>query len=854
MPASQGFVTNERSLFIERARLGLWLIIAATIVFVVADITYRTAILGEILVAKSAHLVVVALVLWGLRGGGSKRYLDTLVVLAIGATAASSGAQGYLAGDGQVTRLSASAMLLGAAVLLPWSVTSQFVLSTVLCGVVFLQWMALHGDGPPYPLVGLIIVSGASLLIAREMGRSRQATARAIARMRWHEHALEEFLENAHDLIQWSDTDGRLVYVNRSWRRTLGYNDYEISAMRIRDLLHPDSYDVWEAACAGVLEAPTASRTLHAVFVAKDGSDILVEGHLQGSSAGGAPVRAILRDVTERHMAEEAKRETQMFLRSVLGAVPSLIITVNPEGRILFMNRTVEGFSKEETIGRTIFEYLEPEAHEIASEALRLAEAKRISTSYEVRGAGPLGTISTYFTRVAPIVRSGEVRALALISSDVTEQRKVEDERHREAMKAAALAKVGQVLIRSMEEPTLLNNLCRVTTEVFACDVSHTFLAEEDGAFRVAAGFGDTAEQWETLRSTRVPEPLAEPVVRRLHETGMMWIDVESTPDEPTLGIATRIGITAALYVPLRRGEEIVGLHTIAWRGRFHGLDKWQEDLARGIGDLASLALGTVRLVEELGAANRFKSEFLANMSHELRTPLNIIVGYNDMLLEGACGDLTEEQSDMLVRVQRNARELLGLMNSTLELSRHHTGRMPLKVTEVDVQALLAEIAREARARIGTRPIRVGSVIDAGVGTVWTDAGKVAMVLKNLVDNAIKFTREGEITIGAESAGDGIEVFVRDTGLGIDEAAIGRIFEPFHQASADDPVDGTSGVGLGLYIVRTLVDALGGSVSVQSAVGSGTAFRVWLPQRASEPRAQETDSAAQGFWSRRATA
>lgn len=854
MPASQGSVANDRSLFIERARLGLWLIIASTVIFVVADITFRTSILGEVFVAKSAHLVVIAVVMWGLRGGGSRRYLDALVILAVGLTAASSALQGYLAGDGQVTRLSVSAMLLGAAVLLPWSVTSQFVLSAVLCAVVFLQWMALHGDGPPYPLVGLVIVSGASLLIAREMGRSRRATARAIARMRWHEHALEEFLENAHDLIQWSDRDGRLVYVNRSWRRALGYNEYEISALRIRDLLQPESRDVWDAACVGVLEAPTASRTLHAVFLAKDGSDIVVEGNLQGSSDGGAPVRAILRDVTERHMAEEAKRETQMFLRSVLGAVPSLIITVNPEGRILFMNRTVEGFSKEETIGRTVFEYLEPEAHEVVREALRLAEAKRVSTSYEVRGAGPLGTISTYFTRVAPIVRSGEVRALALISSDVTAQRKVEEERQREAMKAAALAKVGQVLIRSMEEPTLLNNLCRVTTEVFACDVSHTFLAEEDGAFRVAAGFGDTAEQWETLRSTRVPEPLAEPVVRRLNEAGVMWIDVESTPDEPTLGIATRIGITAALYVPLRRGEEIVGLHTIAWRGRSRALDKWQEDLARGIGDLASLALGTAQLVEELGSANRFKSEFLANMSHELRTPLNIIVGYNDMLLESACGDLNEEQRDLLDRVQRNARDLLGLMNSTLELTRHQSGRMPLKVAEVAVQPLLAEIVREARARVGARPIRVASVIDAAVGTVRTDAGKLSMVLKNLVDNAIKFTREGEISIGAETAGEGIEVSVRDTGLGIDDAAIGRIFEPFHQASADDPIDGTSGVGLGLYIVRTLVDALGGSVSVHSQVGAGTTFRVWLPLHASETHAPGSSLVGQGFESRRASA
>src|SRR5262249_18511799 len=133
------------------------------------------------------------------------------------------------------------------------------------------------------------------------------------------------------------------------------------------------------------------------------------------------------------------------------------------------------------------------------------------------------------------------------------------------------------------------------------------------------------------------------------------------------------------------------------YRGRPEPGSAQQRQIARGIGQLASLALESVRLVEQLGQANRLKSDFLATMSHELRTPLNVIIGYNEMLLSGDFGALPDEQSDILQRVDKSARELLELVMATLDLSRLEAGRLPLSLETVALPSLLADIDRETR-------------------------------------------------------------------------------------------------------------------------------------------------------------
>jgi PAS domain S-box-containing protein len=240
----------------------------------------------------------------------------------------------------------------------------------------------------------------------------------------------------------------------------------------------------------------------------------------------------------------------------------------------------------------------------------------------------------------------------------------------------------------------------------------------------------------------------------------------------------------------------------------------------------AELALSQAKDVAE--AATRAKSEFLATMSHELRTPINVILGYSDLIAEREFGPLTDEQSKTLVRIRRNALELHELITSVLDLSRLEAGRLPMAVTEVEVPALLQELKAEIQEAYQRSQLHFGWKVEAGLAPLRTDPQKLKVVLRNLIGNAVKFTPQGSITVQASPKRGGVEVRVSDTGIGISPDALAVIFEPFRQVESA-ATQQYGGAGLGLHIVKRLLELLGGTVAVESEVGQGSTFCVWVP-------------------------
>lgn len=419
----------------------------------------------------------------------------------------------------------------------------------------------------------------------------------------------------------------------------------------------------------------------------------------------------------------------------------------------------------------------------------------------------------------------GVARQLAMGFSTVEAYRA----QQREAEVSGALARVGREIIAGLGRPDLLRQLCRVTTEVLHCDLSHTLLL--DGAqqtYRVVAGHGDSREGWEELRVLSLPRAIAGGLEAKLdmrEVAYVVWDDPQtSLPQE----FAIRSGVSSTAYAALRRGDELIGLQTAEYRAPGDGPSTYDERILSGIAWLGSVALDHVRVVEELERANSLKTDFVATMSHELRTPLNVIMGYSDLLLEGEYGDLTTEQADIVRRVDRSAGELLELINATLDLSRLEAGRLSLKEQSVDVAALLREIDQETQPLQQDKPaLALEWIAPARLRSIRTDRTKLKVVIKNLVTNAIKFTDTGGVSITATPREGGVEIAVRDTGIGIAPQDLDMIFEPFRQLDSS-VTRRFSGVGLGLYIVRRLVDMLGGTIEVESAAGSGSTFRVWV--------------------------
>ena len=275
------------------------------------------------------------------------------------------------------------------------------------------------------------------------------------------------------------------------------------------------------------------------------------------------------------------------------------------------------------------------------------------------------------------------------------------------------------------------------------------------------------------------------------------------------------------------------------------------------------------RLSAELLRANRAKSEFLANVSHELRTPLAAVVGFIDLLRDGAYGELSPRQAGPVERIEVSANHLRELVDQILDLSKLAAGRLEVATESLSLRAFVIDVASEVESLLNEKGLAFSIVVPATLPKVETDPTHLRQILVNLLGNAIKFTERGTITVRAARVPDGevaqmagrtrrrpmlaeggsfIALQVIDTGTGIAERDQERIFEEFEQVNAgtrgDSPRRGT---GLGLSISRRLARLLGGDITLESDLGAGATFTIWLPLDVDEPHpsvARQDSSAA----------
>lgn len=290
----------------------------------------------------------------------------------------------------------------------------------------------------------------------------------------------------------------------------------------------------------------------------------------------------------------------------------------------------------------------------------------------------------------------------------------------------------------------------------------------------------------------------------------------------------------ATLAVPVPgRGDAVLGVLAFHVAGVPPDRDRLTIR-AELVAALAADAVERLRLTAALRACDdavrageRLQARFMALVSHEIRTPLNVVLGYLDLVLEEVFGGVTDELREVLERVHLSARELTDLVAATLDLGHLAAGQLPFRAEAVDLafalHALHAEFAGKCQP---------GVTLDCELPDpppdLVTDPEKLGTVLKNLVGNAVKFTSAGHVRVFVRSAGEAVAIHVEDTGIGIPQEHLDSIFEMFRQV---DPPETRKhgGLGLGLWIVRRLVEDLGARMAVESRPGEGTTFRVILP-------------------------
>jgi signal transduction histidine kinase/HAMP domain-containing protein len=293
------------------------------------------------------------------------------------------------------------------------------------------------------------------------------------------------------------------------------------------------------------------------------------------------------------------------------------------------------------------------------------------------------------------------------------------------------------------------------------------------------------------------------------------------------------------LGVPMIAKEETLGVLSIYMRDQRGFSSEEELEFLTALVNQAAMAIYNSQLFEqtrnqaaELERSNKIKDEFLGVMSHELRTPLNIIMNYSEALQMGTFGQITAEQEKGTNKIRSQAGHLLSLINGILEITKIESGTVALLKEPIDLVEFMAD-NRTDYVMPMEKELTLEWHYPAHLPTIESDRVKLRQILTNLINNAIKFTDQGSVTIIADLLDEGrtFEFQVRDTGPGIPAEALPFVFDKFRQ------IDSTttrhySGAGLGLYIVKSFVEILGGTVSVQSTLGTGSQFTVRLPVNA----------------------
>ena len=396
-----------------------------------------------------------------------------------------------------------------------------------------------------------------------------------------------------------------------------------------------------------------------------------------------------------------------------------------------------------------------------------------------------------------------------------------------EAEIAAALVRIGETLSRRLGQPDVLDQVNRLTTEALGCDWSSLYLFDpRRGVYWMASNVGSPEDVRAELAQIEFP-PDSLTLLQALRPGEQIEIADACHQSWVPVELMRRLAVSAALYTPVARGDQIIGVMVTGYVSRRGAFSSRQRRLALGIANVAATTLENRRLIGDLQSANRLKSEFVATMSHELRTPLNVIMGYTEMLADGIVRTDEPAFDDTLGRIRTQSVELLNLVSATLDIGRLEAGREPLTLGDVTVGALFDELARELDALASPRvTLRWRNELD--VATIVSDRPKLKTILKNLVGNALKFTAEGVVEVTAVRDEGTVHFTIRDTGIGIAAEHLSVVFEMFRQVDSSSTRK-FGGVGLGLHIARRLAELLGGAIAVDSAPGVGSTFVVSLP-------------------------
>jgi PAS domain S-box-containing protein len=726
--------------------------------------------------------------------------------------------------------------------------------------------------------VWVITFGLAGLVFLFYFGRKERYTMRISE----SEEKYRELVESSSDAIFISDAgNGIIIDVNKSAEKITGYSREEMIGMRNTEFhffgLSDDYRAVFKDASAGKI-----SSYYDFQFKRKDGTVFFVDGNFSLAEVGGRKIlQVIFRDMTDRKLMEKKFEEDARFLQDIIDAVPSPIFYKDAAGLYLGCNRTFEkwfGINRQDIIGKSVFDLspfeLAQKYYEKDKELFDNPDKPQVyETSVQPRN-NLLRRVE--FNKSVFFDATGNIGGLVGAVHDITDRKKTEEQilifrRFTEAS-GQGFGMIGLDRKIAYLNPTLAGMIG---------------LDEPQSAY--GADFLEYYPEGERDRVVNAVIPLVLGTGQWIGETELLGREGKTIPVIGNFFIVRDEGgetlHIAVVYTDISERKKMEDEQHVLLRQSVAALKNGEEQKKKA------------------EVANRLKSEFLANMSHELRTPLSSVLGYSRLSgqLHSAISDNMQKLSDAIQNVSdpegasgvsgkggakkaekkragkkevdlgaalsniygmfqelmlkniesanfigiinQQGEKLLSLINDLLDLSQIEAGFLNLRIQPVSARLLLASVVATMSSVAKEKGIKLESnreSLDENDILFYADKKRLEQILQNLVDNGIKYSDTGTVSIDMNSTNGNVVMVVRDEGIGISKDENGAIFEQFRQ------LDGSltrsrGGIGLGLALVSRLVEAMEGVVAVESEIGKGSTFTVTLPYRKVIPDSDEKE-------------
>jgi PAS domain S-box-containing protein len=700
-------------------------------------------------------------------------------------------------------------------------------------------------------MLGVILVCSVFYLSRRNLAQ-RQRAADMMTEQR---ERLRVTLASIGDAVIITDTEGRITYLNAVAEYVTGWRQDEVAGDPLETvfrLVHEHTREAVENPARKALrDGVIVGLANHTVLIRKDGTERPIDDSaapIRGGNGQIIGVVMVFRDTTERRQAEGR-------LRLIVESAPTAIVVANAEGEILLINAQGEelfGYRRDELVSQPVERLVPPRFRANHPQYRRsfLADprSRPMGAGRDLYGLRKDGSEFPVEIGLSAIRTPEGLFVLATVV-DLTERRHLEQERtvllqrehaaRTEAERTARMLRSVQTVTDAALGETSLDTLMQEALAhvraTLAGDTATILLLTDDGTHLIPVSSDGLRE--ELVDDVRIP--MGQGIAGRiaLSDSGIVFADLAH---EEVVSRSLRERVKSLVGVPLRVGGRLVGVVHVG-ASMPHRFTAEDQKLLGLIAGRLALVIERTRLLataetarREADAANRAKDDFLATVSHELRQPLGPILGWLTILRAGKRDEATVLQA--LEVIERNAKLQQQLVSDLLDVSRSIAGQLRLEIQPVDLVVVIGAAIDVVRSALDAKGLRLETALDASASLVSGDPGRLQQVVWNLLSNAVRFTpRGGHVVIRLQRVDSQAELTVSDSGHGIPAAFLPHVFERFRQAERP-PSGAPGGLGLGLAIVRQLVELHGGTVHAASpGEGRGATFTVKLPLLAIQP-------------------